>query len=196
MGWRAPALDATQRNLGTIRARISTDTLAPHRDLVLHLVRGDRESAERHREFYDEYLSVMGLIFIKHALAKGEMRHWGWRVRPHRIRLVALHRGRRIGRHHGAWTERGTSFVLRHPQRSQSALRAKRAWTLGVFNGRRFREEIVPRIARFLRSNEKRSHLTAGPAKSLHGYIASSSVTSVQRRQEVPLRLKPSQDDG
>ena len=56
-----------------------------------HLVGGDGESAERHREFYDEYLAVMDLdaayymqtvetVFIRHALPKGEMRHRAMQV--------------------------------------------------------------------------------------------------------------------
>ena len=32
-----------------------------HRDLFVHLVRGDGDSAQKHREFYDEYLAVMDL---------------------------------------------------------------------------------------------------------------------------------------
>ena len=52
----------------------------------MHLVRGDGDSAQKHREFYDEYLAVMDLaaefylqtvetVFVKHALPKGEMMH-------------------------------------------------------------------------------------------------------------------------
>ena len=32
-----------------------------HRNLFLHLVKGDGDSAQKHREFYDEYLAVMDL---------------------------------------------------------------------------------------------------------------------------------------
>ena len=31
------------------------------KDMFLHLVRGDGDSADKHREFYDEYLAVMDL---------------------------------------------------------------------------------------------------------------------------------------
>ena len=55
-----------------------------HLDLFNHLVEGDGNSAEKHREFYDEYLSVMDLtaefylqtvdeVFVNHTLPKGEM---------------------------------------------------------------------------------------------------------------------------
>ena len=35
--------------------------LEAHRNLFLHLVKGDGDSAQKHREFYDEYLAVMDL---------------------------------------------------------------------------------------------------------------------------------------
>ncbi len=54
-----------------------------HRELFQHLVRGDGDSAQKHREFYDEYLAVMDLaaeyylqtvdtVFVRHALPRGE----------------------------------------------------------------------------------------------------------------------------
>ncbi len=56
--------------------------VSAHVEMFNHLVEGDGDSAERHRDFYDEYLAVMDLtaefylqtveeIFVKHALAKG-----------------------------------------------------------------------------------------------------------------------------
>ena len=64
-----------------------------HRDLYWHLVRGDGDSAEKHREFYDEYLSVMDLtaefylqtvekVFIRHDLPNGTFTHRGVPVNP------------------------------------------------------------------------------------------------------------------
>ena len=59
-----------------------------HVDMFNHLVKGDGDSAEKHREFYDEYMAVMDLtaeyymqtietVFVRHQLPKGEMRHRG-----------------------------------------------------------------------------------------------------------------------
>ena len=59
-----------------------------HGNLFFHLVKGDGDSAQKHREFYDEYLAVMDLtaefylqtvetVFVRHALPKGEMTHRG-----------------------------------------------------------------------------------------------------------------------
>ena len=62
--------------------------LEAHKDLFMHLVEGDGDSAQKHREFYDEYLAVMDLaaefylqtvdtVFVRHALPKGTMKHRG-----------------------------------------------------------------------------------------------------------------------
>ncbi len=61
-----------------------------HKDFFMHLVKNDGDNAEKHREFYDEYLAVMDLtaefylqtvetVFVRHALPKGEMKHRGTR---------------------------------------------------------------------------------------------------------------------
>ena len=64
-------------------------------------VEGDGDSAEKHREFYDEYLAVMDLtaefylqtvetVFVRHSLPKGEMTHRGEPVDLQRDPRVAL----------------------------------------------------------------------------------------------------------
>ena len=77
----------------------------PHRTRTrrcsANLVKGDGDLVDKHREFYDEYLAVMDLtaeyylqtvdvVFVKHALPKGEMTHRGKPVDPSKIRRVAL----------------------------------------------------------------------------------------------------------
>ena len=72
-----------------------------HFEMFNHLVTGDGDSAEKHREFYDEYMAVMDLtaeyymqtietVFVRHALPKGEMRHRGRAVDPTAIRKCGL----------------------------------------------------------------------------------------------------------
>ena len=66
-----------------------------------NLVKEDGDSAQKHREFYDEYLSVMDLsaefylqtidqVFQRHLLPKGEFEHRGRIVRPQSIKETAL----------------------------------------------------------------------------------------------------------
>jgi poly(3-hydroxybutyrate) depolymerase len=72
-----------------------------HLDMFKHLVRGDGDSAEKHRDFYDEYMAVMDLtagyylqtvetVFVEHALPKGEMKHRGAPVDLAQIRNAGL----------------------------------------------------------------------------------------------------------
>src|SRR3989304_6188608 len=72
-----------------------------HRNLFLHLVQGDGDSAQKNREVYDEYVAVMDLcaefylqtcetVFIRHALPKGQMTPRGTPVDPSKVRRVAL----------------------------------------------------------------------------------------------------------
>ena len=49
-----------------------------HKDLFLHLVSGDGDSAEKHREFYDEYLAVMDLT-SDHRLDHRDLHRFGHR---------------------------------------------------------------------------------------------------------------------
>src|SRR5277367_132331 len=70
-----------------------------HKDLFMHLVRGDGDSAGKHKEFYDEYLAVMDLaaefylqtvetVFVRHDLPKGNMTHRGRPIDPASITRV------------------------------------------------------------------------------------------------------------
>src|SRR5690349_13877703 len=72
-----------------------------HVTLFQDLARGDDDGAERHRKFYDEYLSVLDLpaefylqtvrqVFQEHALARGTLRWRGEPVNPAAIRRTAL----------------------------------------------------------------------------------------------------------
>src|SRR6202790_3461098 len=72
-----------------------------HKQLFMHLVKGDGDSVAKHKEFYDEYLAVMDLaaefylqtvesVFIRHDLPNGTMTHRGKPVDLAAIRRVAL----------------------------------------------------------------------------------------------------------
>lgn len=140
--------------------------LQAHYDLFRHLIQGDGDSAEKHREFYDEYLAVMDLsaefyletveqVFIRHALPKGEMFHHGARVRPETIRNVALMtvEGEKddisgVGQTYAAHT-----LCPLIPDEKRAHWVQPGVGHYGVFNGSRFRAEIAPRISDFILSN-------------------------------------------
>ena len=72
-----------------------------HREFYQHLVRGDDDSAEAHRQFYDEYNAVLDMpaeyyletiktVFQEHRLPKGTWEVGGQLVRAQDIKTVAL----------------------------------------------------------------------------------------------------------
>ncbi len=110
-----------------------------HKDLFMHLVHGDGDSAEKHRAFYDEYLAVMDLtaefylqtidtVFVRQTLPKGKMMHRGRPVDLGEIRSVPLMtiEGRER-RHHWRRPVPGGARPLRqHTRGSEAALRVCR----------------------------------------------------------------------
>jgi poly(3-hydroxybutyrate) depolymerase len=140
--------------------------LEAHRDLFRHLVKGDGDSAAKHREFYDEYLAVMDLsaefylqtvdtVFIKHSLPKGEMMHRGRRVDPGKIHRVALMTVE--GEHDdisGVGQTEATHTLCPNISADDKVHYLQMGvGHYGVFNGSRFRSEIQPRIADFALSH-------------------------------------------
>lgn len=149
-----------------------------------HLVEGDGDSAEAHRKFYNEYLSVMDIpaefylqtietVFQKHLLPRGLMK---WRdphtdelmdVRPHDIHKTALltiegelddisARGQTTAAH---------ELCYSIPQRMQYHHFQLQCGHYGIFNGRRWREQIMPRIRHFIRKHDPQKDPV--PAKDL-----------------------------
>jgi poly(3-hydroxybutyrate) depolymerase len=137
-----------------------------HRKLFLHLVQGDGDSAQKHREFYDEYLAVMDLaaefylqtvdtVFVRHALPKGEMTHRGVRVDPTKINRVALLtvEGENDDISGVGQTEAAHRLCVNIPPERKAHWLQPAVGHYGVFNGSRFRSEIAPRVADFVLSN-------------------------------------------
>jgi poly(3-hydroxybutyrate) depolymerase len=151
-----------------------------HRNLFHHLVQGDGDSAQKHREFYDEYLAVMDLaaeyylqtvdtVFVRHALPTGTMTHRNEPVDPSKIRRVAL---MTVEGEHDDISGVGQTEAA-HRLLDNLADDLKTHWLqpgvghYGVFNGSRFRAEIAPRIADFVLShNFRHSGVRSAPSKA------------------------------
>ena len=155
-----------------------------HRNLFLHLVQGDGDSAQKHREFYDEYLAVMDLaaefylqtvetVFIRHALPKGEMTHRGVPVDPAKIRRVALLtvEGENDDISGVGQTEAAHRLCVNIPAERKAHWLQPAVGHYGVFNGSRFRSEIVPRISDFVLSNNSGS-IRSAIARAIRGRLA------------------------
>jgi poly(3-hydroxybutyrate) depolymerase len=138
-----------------------------HKELFLNLVRGDGDSAQKHREFYDEYLAVMDLaaefylqtvevVFIRHDLPRGKMTHRGALVDPTKIRRVALMtvEGENDDISGVGQTQAAQDLCANIPPEHKSHYLQLGVGHYGVFNGSRFRAEIAPRIADFVLSHD------------------------------------------
>ncbi|NTG47694.1 polyhydroxyalkanoate depolymerase [Agrobacterium rhizogenes] len=139
-----------------------------HKDFFMHLVKNDGEPAEKHRDFYDEYLAVMDLtaefylqtvdeVFIKHALPKGELMHRGQRVDPSAIRNVALLtvEGENDDISGVGQTGAAQTICTNIPDDMRMHYLQPDVGHYGVFNGSRFRREIAPRIIAFAREHAR-----------------------------------------
>ncbi len=148
-----------------------------HKELFRHLVRGDGDSAGKHKEFYDEYLAVMDLaaeyylqtvdtVFVRHALPKGEMTHRGRPVRLGSIRRVALLtiEGEHDDISAVGQTAAAQGLCVNIPRDRKTHWLQEDVGHYGVFNGSRFRSEIAPRIADFVLSM---SHAARGRRNGL-----------------------------
>jgi len=133
-----------------------------HLDMFNHLVQGDGDSAEKHREFYDEYMAVMDLdadyylqtverVFVQHALPKGEMRYRGRTINLGAITTTALMtvEGEKDDISGVGQTEAAHDLCVNLPQHRKAHHLQTGVGHYGVFNGSRFRKEIAPRIVEF-----------------------------------------------
>ena len=140
--------------------------LTAHKEFFEHLVKNDGESAEKHRDFYDEYLAVMDLteefylqtvdtVFIRHALPKGEMTHRDEPVDTSAIRRVALLtiEGENDDISGLGQTKAAHTICPNIPDKLRMHYMQPVVGHYGVFNGSRFRREIAPRILAFTREN-------------------------------------------
>ena len=145
-----------------------------HRDLFHNLIKGDGDSADKHREFYDEFLAVMDLtaeyylqtietVFLEHRLPKGQMVHRNRLVDPSKIEKVALMtvEGEKddisgVGQTFAAHilcTNLADTLRAHHLQPGVGHY--------GVFNGSRFRAEIAPKIRTFIATHQRRRGVLA-----------------------------------
>ena len=160
--------------------------LTAHYDMYKHLVAGDGDSAEKHRDFYDEYLAVMDLtaefyletvdkVFVQHALPKGELMHRDKPVDLTAIRRVALMtvEGEKDDISGVGQTKAAHDLCVNIPDDMRAEYLQMGVGHYGVFNGSRFRSEIAPRISDFMltldmkAASERRNESAATARKAL-----------------------------
>ena len=135
-----------------------------HWQMFDHLVQGDGENLGAKRRFYDEYRSVMDLsasyylqtieaVFQKHLLPRGLLVSRGRRVEPAAILRTALMtiEGERDDISGIGQTCAAHTLASALPETMREHYEQPGVGHYGLFNGRRFREEIAPRIKAFIR---------------------------------------------
>uniref|UniRef100_B0T212 Polyhydroxyalkanoate depolymerase, intracellular n=1 Tax=Caulobacter sp. (strain K31) TaxID=366602 RepID=B0T212_CAUSK len=138
-----------------------------HKRYFQDLIKGDGDSADKHLEFYDEYLSVLDLteefylqtidiVFQQHLLPKGELMHRGRLVRPDLITDIGLMtvEGENDDISGIGQTQAAHALCSGLSDDQKEDYVQPNVGHYGVFNGRRFREEIYPRVRDFIRKSD------------------------------------------
>ncbi|MET0155936.1 MAG: polyhydroxyalkanoate depolymerase [Rickettsiales bacterium] len=160
-------------------------------DLYRNLIVGDGESVSAHKKFYDEYLSVMDLpaefyletvnmVFKEYALPSGTMTVNGQRVDVGDIKNTSILciEGERDDISGLGQTKAALDLAMNlDPARKRYHLQ-KGVGHYGIFNGRRYREEVVPELVRFAKE-QIAQYGSRSAAPSSEGPVSAISDVSV-----------------
>ncbi len=137
-----------------------------HQQYYADLVAGADLDAAKHREFYDEYLAVMDLteefylqtidvVFQSHLLPRGLLEHHGRRVKLEAVTDIALMtvEGEKDDISGVGQTQVAHTLCEALPDAMKELYVQPGVGHYGVFNGRRFREEIYPRVRSFIQAH-------------------------------------------
>jgi poly(3-hydroxybutyrate) depolymerase len=141
--------------------------LSSHYDYFLDLVRGDDESADSHRKFYDEYNAVLDMpaeyyldtiktVFQDFALVNGTWEVNGQLVRPQDITTTALLtiEGELDDISGAGQTRAAHELCTGIPIERQFHYDVEGAGHYGIFSGRRWRENVYPVVREFIANHQ------------------------------------------
>lgn len=137
-----------------------------HWEMFKHLVRGDGESAEATKDFYDEYRSVcdmteefylqtIDVVFQEHKLPRGLMTHRGRLIDPGAITDIALLaiEGERDDISGIGQTKAALTLATNLPDAKKHYLLAEGVGHYGIFNGSKWRNRIAPLVEKLIAEN-------------------------------------------
>lgn len=143
-----------------------------HLNLFKHLIEGDGDSATRHRKFYDEYLAVMDIpgrfyldtvehVFQNASLPKGELMIRGKLVDCSKIKRTALFtiEGEFDDISAPGQTRVAHELCKNLPPHMREHHLQEGVGHYGIFNGRKWREVIMPKVRSFIRNFDKPAKL-------------------------------------
>lgn len=155
--------------------------LQSHYDYFRHLIAGDDDSAEAHRQFYDEYNAVLDMpaeyyldtiktVFQDFALVNGTWTVAGAPVRPQDISTSALLtiEGELDDISGAGQTRAAHDLCSGIPKARQFHYDVEGAGHYGIFSGRRWREKVYPQVKDFIArfDGETLAAPKAAPAKA------------------------------
>lgn len=131
-----------------------------------HLVRGDDDPADGHRRFYDEYLAVMDLtaefylqtiqiVFKEHQLPRGVWVSRGRKIDPSAIETALMTVEGELDDISGLGQTKAAHVLTPNiPGARRTHWEQPRVGHYGIFNGGKWREQIMPRVRTFIREND------------------------------------------
>ena len=139
-----------------------------HMKLYEHLIVGDDDSADAHRRFYDEYMSVMDMdaefyletvetVFQRHALPEGTWVSRNRKIDPSKIEDIALLtvEGELDDISAVGQTKAAHDLCTKLPASKRRHHEQAGVGHYGIFNGRKWREQIYPVVRDFIRTHGK-----------------------------------------
>jgi len=142
--------------------------VSSHYDFYLDLIKGDNDTAEAHRRFYDEYNAVLDMpamfyldtiriVFQDYLLPRGAWEINGRRVDPTAIKQTALMtiEGELDDISGLGQTRAAHKLCSSIPADRKQHYTAAGAGHYGIFSGRRWRETICPKISTFIRQHQQ-----------------------------------------
>jgi poly(3-hydroxybutyrate) depolymerase len=171
-----------------------------HMQQFEHLVKGDGDSADSHRSFYDEYLAVMDLtaeyylqtvqvVFKEHLLPRGLWVSRERPIEPAAITQTALMTVEGelddisgIGQTRAAHDLTPNIPAAMHVHHEQ-----QKVGHYGIFNGRRWRQHIMPRVRDFIRANDRLVGSSKAPSLGRRRRAASAPAQDAAPAPLTPL---------
>ena len=142
------------------------DHMKSHYEMFKHLTEGDQDSADRTKDFYDEYLSHCDMtaefylqtihhVFQEHSLPKGEFVHRGKAIDPDAIRDTALLaiEGEKDDISGIGQTRAALDLAPHLPLSKKKYHLAMDVGHYGIFNGSKWRKGIAPVVEEWMRAN-------------------------------------------
>ena len=153
--------------------------VSSHYDYFRDLIRGDDDSAEAHRQFYDEYNAVLDMpaeyyldtiktVFQDFALVSGTWVVDGQPVRPQDISTSAMLtiEGELDDISGAGQTQAAHDLCTGIPAARRSHYDVEGAGHYGIFSGRRWREKVYPEVKAFIARYDRAAAAVAAPRKT------------------------------